>query len=90
MLKQKLYKQHYKAWNRSSADLLQLFNSCNTIKGNESHVGNIQFWFFNINHLSIKNATFDLNPILIVMQTVKTRHMVKIQHFEFSVSFKIF
>ena len=23
------------------------------IKGNESHVGNIQFWFFNINFLSI-------------------------------------
>ena len=26
-------------------------------KGNESHVGNIQFWFLNINPLSIKNAT---------------------------------
>ena len=27
--------------------------NCDTIKGNESHVGNIQFWFLNINLLSI-------------------------------------
>ena len=26
---------------------------CDTIEGKESHVGNIQFWFLNINHLSI-------------------------------------
>ena len=26
---------------------------CDMIKGNESHVGNIQFLFFNINRLSI-------------------------------------
>ena len=35
---------------------------CDTIKANESHVGNFQFWFFNINYLSIKHATF-LIPI---------------------------
>ena len=34
------------------------------IKGNESHVGNIQFWFFNNNHLPIKNATFWSKPHL--------------------------
>ena len=37
---------------------------CDTIKGNESHVGNIQFWFFNINHLPIYNATFWSKPHL--------------------------
>ena len=37
---------------------------CDTVKGNESHVGNIQFWFFNINLLSIKNATFWSKPHL--------------------------
>ena len=26
---------------------------CDTIKGNESHVGNVQFWVFNIIYLSI-------------------------------------
>ena len=31
---------------------------CDTIKGNESHVGNFQFWFSNINYLLIKHATF--------------------------------
>ena len=40
------------------------FKICDTIKGNESHVGNIQFWFFNINHLSILNATFWSKPHL--------------------------
>ena len=37
---------------------------CDTIKGNESHVSNIQFWVFNINHLSIENATFWSKPHL--------------------------
>ena len=37
---------------------------CDTIKGNVSHVGNIQFWFFSINYLSIKNATFWCKPHL--------------------------
>ena len=37
---------------------------CDTIKGNESHVGNIQFWFFNVNHLCIQNATFWSKPSL--------------------------
>ena len=37
---------------------------CDTIKGNESHIGNIQFWFFKINHLSIKSATFWSKPHL--------------------------
>ena len=30
-----------------------LFLICDTIKGSESHVGNFQFWFFNMNYLSI-------------------------------------
>ena len=29
-----------------------------TIMDNESHVGNIQFWFFNMNYLRTKYATF--------------------------------
>ena len=33
-------------------------HKCYAIKGNESHVGNIQFWFFNITNLSTLNATF--------------------------------
>ena len=37
---------------------------CDKIKGNESHVGNIQFWFLNINHLPIQNATFGFKPHL--------------------------
>ena len=31
----------------------QKIQNCDTIKENESHVGNIQFWVFNNNHLSI-------------------------------------
>ena len=37
---------------------------CGTIKESKSHVGNIQFWFFNINHLTIKNATCWSKPHL--------------------------
>ena len=37
---------------------------CDTINGNESHVGNFQVWFFNINYLSISNATFRSKPHL--------------------------
>ena len=32
---------------------LMNLNICDTIKGNESHVGNVQFWVFNIIYLSI-------------------------------------
>ena len=35
---------------------------CDTIKGNESYVGSIQIWFFNINHFPISNATFWSKP----------------------------
>ena len=35
---------------------------CDTIKENESHVGNMEFWLFNINHVFIKNATFWFKP----------------------------
>ena len=33
------------------------FYNCDMIKENESHVDNIQFGLFKINHLSISNAT---------------------------------
>ena len=52
-------------WNVSGTnDKCSLFYICDTIKGNDSHVGNIQFWFFIINHLSILNATFWSKPHL--------------------------
>ena len=41
-------------WRRAQGSLRKgetFGNKCDTIKGNESHVGNIQFWFFNIDHL---------------------------------------
>ena len=34
----------------------QICPICDTIKGNKSNVGNIQFWFFNINHLSMNKC----------------------------------
>ena len=37
---------------------------CDMIKGNESHVGNIQFWLFTLSHLSIFTATFWFKPYL--------------------------
>ena len=49
-----MYPQH-KTKNEAAINI----SICDTIKGNESHVGNIQFWVFNINHLSI-------NPFLSV------------------------
>ena len=33
--------------------MLRAVLKCDTIKRNESHVGNIQFWFFDIKHLLI-------------------------------------
>ena len=38
-------------WISNLSLISQTFKICDTIKRNESHVGNIQFWFFNINHL---------------------------------------
>ena len=35
---------------------------CDMIKGNESHVGNVQFWVFNTIYLSILNPTFWSKP----------------------------
>ena len=35
---------------------------CDTIKGNESHVGNVQFWVFNIIYLPISNPTLWSKP----------------------------
>ena len=35
---------------------------CDMIKGNESHVGHVQFWFFDI-ICQFKMLYFDLNPI---------------------------
>ena len=40
---------HYRICTKDTYDM---------IKGNESHVGNTQFYFSNLNHLSILNATF--------------------------------
>ena len=37
---------------------------CDTIKGKGSHVGNIQFWFFNINYRPLQNATYWSKPHL--------------------------
>ena len=60
------------------------------IKGKESHVGNIQFWVFNINHLSIKNATFWFKPNLNrtsgcgdmgILWSLKTIKNIRICHF---------
>ena len=51
-------------WRKNSHSQQIKWTICDTIKGNESHVGNIQFWAFNINHLSIKNATFWSKPHL--------------------------
>ena len=38
-------------FNYLPSSMVSLF--CDTIKGNESHVGNFHFWFYNMNHLSI-------------------------------------
>ena len=43
------------AWTRYKTKRIQeiWIVKCDTIKGNEWHVGNIQFWVFHINHLYI-------------------------------------
>ena len=45
------------------------FDNCDMIKGNKSHVGNIQFWFFNITICTSKMLHFDPNSTTI-------RHLV--------------
>ena len=57
-----LCKNHWK-WDKMAPSIVR-YAICDMIKGNESHVGNIQFWFFSINHLYIKNATFWSKPHL--------------------------
>ena len=62
---------------------------CDTIKGNESHVGNIQFWVFNTDRLSILNATIwskpDLNRAsgcgeMNILWSLKTMKNIRICH----------
>ena len=52
---------HTKVWlHVQNIEILIL----DTIKGNDSHVSNIQFWFFNLIHLFVLNASFESKPHL--------------------------
>ena len=51
MLRANVYAVYAKS--QGMAILLRFMNACDTIKGNESHVGNVQFWVFNVIYLSI-------------------------------------
>ena len=51
-------------WTITSSSYRKKNRNCDTIKGNESHIGSTQFWFFSIDNLSISNASFWSKPHL--------------------------